>query len=220
MRHVPDLGPDPGIAQFDDADYAAAVDAILADRPAKEVWLFAYGSLIWNPACEVIGQRVGRVRGWHRAFRLGITRWRGTREQPGLMMGLDRGGQCTGIVYELPPNALEENLDKLFRREMTRKPPTNHPRWLRVETEEGPFLAIGFVMNRSGFAYAGVRSHEETADILAKACGHWGSGAEYLHNTITKLAEHGIRDRNLWQLQALVAARIREEHGQAVPGNS
>jgi cation transport protein ChaC len=213
MRKVEDTGPDAGIPQFDDADYAAAVRNILKDRPSGDVWIFAYGSLIWNPACDTADPRVGTARGWHRAFRLRITRWRGTKEQPGLMMGLDRGGQCTGILYRLPAETVEEGLHKLLRREMTRKPPTNAPRWLSVEAEARTTVAIGFVMNQKGFAYAGSRSHEETADILAKACGHWGSGAEYLHNTIVKLSEHGIHDRNLWRLQELVAERIEALHG-------
>ena len=213
QRKIEDTGPDPGVAQFTDADYDEAVTAALAGRNTEDVWIFAYGSLIWNPACEVVEQRIGTAHGWHRAFRLSITRWRGTQEQPGLMMGLDRGGQCTGLLYRLPARAAEENLHKLFRREMTRKPPTNAPRWLSVAVDGGAIPALGFVINRKGFAYAGSRSHEATADILASACGHWGSGAEYLHNTIAKLAEHGIYDRNLWRLQALVAERIKELHG-------
>lgn len=212
MRAIEDTGPDPGVEQFNDADYDAAVAATLAGHAADDIWIFACGSLIWNPACDVVEERIGTARGWHRAFRINMTRWRGTKEQPGLMMGLDRGGQCTGVLYRIPAGTAEANLAKLFRREMTRKPPTNMPRWLRVETDGGPLAAIAFVMDKKGFAYAGIRTHEETAEILAKACGHWGSGAEYLHNTIVKLAEYGIHDRNLWRLQALVAERIKERN--------
>ena len=69
--------------------------------------------------------------------------------------------------------------------------------------------AMAFVLDRKVAAYTGPRTYEETADVLAKACGHGGSGAEYLHNTVVKLAEHGIHDRNLWALDRLVAERIR-----------
>jgi cation transport protein ChaC len=210
MRKVEDAGPDPGVPQFDDADYAELVAALLAGRPPENIWLFAYGSLIWNPACVTIEQRVGTARGWHRAFRLKISRWRGTKEQPGLMMGLDRGGGCTGLLQRLPAESVVEELGKLLRREMSRKPPGNVPRWLKVDAAGGPVEALGFVMNRNGYAYAGSRPHAETAEILARACGHLGSGAEYLHRTCAKLAEHGIHDRNLWELQRLVAERIRE----------
>jgi cation transport protein ChaC len=78
-----------------------------------------------------------------------------------------------------------------------------------VEPEGGaPLQALAFVMNRQSPAYAGKLSPEDVADVLARACGHWGSGAEYLHNTVRHLDERGIRDRNLWRLQALVAERL------------
>jgi ChaC-like protein len=67
-------------------------------------------------------------------------------------------------------------------------------------------------MNRKSRFYMGKLPPEEVADVLAKAYGHWGSGAEYLHNTVAHLEEHGIRDRNLWRLQALVAERIPSHH--------
>ena len=125
---------------------------------------------------------------------------------------LDRGGQCQGVVFKLPPEDLEAQLQKLVRREITVKPPNNIPRWISVETEYGPLRAMAFVMNRQSRFYVAELSPEETADILAKACGHWGSCAEYLHNTTIHLAEHGIRDRNLWHLQELVAERIAKAH--------
>jgi cation transport protein ChaC len=211
LRKIEDTGPEPGEPQFDDGDYAELAASLLAGREGNDVWLFAYGSLIWNPACATVEERIGTVHGWHRAFRLKISRWRGTKEQPGLMMGLDRGGRCTGLLYRLPRESLADEVGKLLRREMSRKPPGNVPRWLKVDTTDGPVEAIGFVMNRSGYAYAGSRPHAETAEILAKACGHLGSGAEYLHNTCVKLAEHGIYDRNLWELQRLVADRIARQ---------
>jgi cation transport protein ChaC len=151
---------------------------------------------------------MGTAYGWHRAFCLRITRWRASENQPGLMMGLDRGGQCRGVLLRIPEATVEENLGKLVRREMSAKPPTNVPRWVSVKTEAGPVRAIAFVINRKGRVYAGNISPEEVARVLAKACGHWGSCAEYLHNTVVHLEERGIHDRNLWRLQGLVAQRI------------
>jgi cation transport protein ChaC len=110
---------------------------------------------------------------------------------------------------------VEANLGKLVRREMSAKPPTNVPRWIRIETDDGPVRAIAFVLDRKGRVYAGKVSPEETASLLAKACGHWGSCAEYLHNTVMHLEERGIHDRNLWRLQALVAERIKATTGTA-----
>ena len=70
------------------------------------------------------------LSGWHRSFCLHIERWRGTRATPGLMMALDRGGSCRGVLYELPDENPLAQMERLLRREMTNKPPTNMPRWL------------------------------------------------------------------------------------------
>ncbi len=126
------------------------------------------------------------------------------------MMSLDRGGQCRGVLHRLAPENLEGQLSKLVRREMTVKPPNNLPRWITVQTEQGPLGALAFVMNRRSRFYVGKLAPEEVADTLARACGHWGSCAEYLCNTVAHLEEHGIHDRGLWKLQELVAAKINE----------
>ena len=119
-RHVDDPGPVPGRSYATDADYEAVLRALLAGRPPSgEVWVFAYGSLIWKPACDIVERRVAVVRGWHRSFCLGWDRrFRGTKERPGLMLALDRGGACKGVVQRLPPDAVEANLGRLLRREM------------------------------------------------------------------------------------------------------
>lgn len=213
-RSVTDAGPDPNLVHHSQEDYDAAVRTILAEHPpGRDAWLFAYGSLIWKPEVQHVEERIGTARGWHRSFCLKMTRWRATKEQPGLMMALDRGGQCRGVLYRLPWATLETRLGRLFRREFSVKPPINMPRWIKVETEQEPVRALAFVMNRKSRAYASGLSPEETADFLARACGHEGSCAEYLYNTVSHLEERGIRDRNLWRLQALVADRINPRTG-------
>lgn len=157
---------------------------------------------------DYLEERIGTARGWHRSFCLKLTRWRATREQPGLMMALDRGGQCKGVVYRLSGATAQQHLGKLLRREIAAKPPSNMPRWLKVETADGLLNALAFTMNRGGGAYAGRLPPDQVADMLSKACGHLGSGAEYLYNTVSHLEARGIHDRNLWRLQHLVAERI------------
>src|SRR5918993_3622870 len=161
-RVVEDPGPDPALVYHGEEDYDAAVRVVLASHPPdQDAWLFAYGSLIWKPEVEQVEERIGVARGWHRSFCLRLTRWRGTMEQPGLMMALDRGGQCKGVLYRLPKETLEAQLGKLFRREMSVKPPNNMPRWIRVDTPVGPgqdrgaVRALAFVMNRESRFYAG-----------------------------------------------------------------
>jgi cation transport protein ChaC len=209
-RDVPDAGPAPGVQQQTDVDYADWVARTLRDHPApgQPIQLFAYGSLIWKPEIEHRAERPAIARGWHRSFCLRIHRFRGTVDQPGLMMALDRGGQCRGVILELPPEDPATQLDRLFRREFTVKPINSTPRWLVVETDTGPLKALGFVMNRASPYYAGRLPPEEVARTLARACGHWGTGAEYLLNTVTQLDARGLRDRGLWRLQSLVADEI------------
>lgn len=209
-RVVEDTGPPAGVLQQTDADYAEWVAKIAGSHPDRDrpTQLFAYGSLIWKPEIEHRSEQVGVARGWHRAFCLRQHRFRGTPDQPGLMMALDRGGQCRGVLYELPRDVLEQQLDRLFRREFTVKPINNVPRWITVETGDGPVRALGFVMNRASPCYAGRLPPEEVARTLAVACGHWGSGAEYLLNTVTHLEARGIHDGGLWRIQQLVAEQI------------
>jgi cation transport protein ChaC len=193
-----------------DTDYEEAVRTIVAAAPAAdEVWLFAYGSLIWKPACDVVEQRVGVARGWHRAFCLGWDLWfRGCDERPGLMLSLDHGGQCKGVAYRLPPDAVEANLGKLLRREMRAKPAAHSPRWVTVHTDDASLRAITFVINRKGGRYVDGLSLEEIADALAGAAGPVGSMAEYLYSTVNHLEELEIHDKKLWRLQELVGERI------------
>jgi len=209
-REVVDPGVSAGRILHDDADYAAWVDRILAAHPGPGglTWLFAYGSLIWKPGVAHVAEQPAVARGRHRRFCITMPRFRGTPEAPGLMMALDRGGQCAGVLYALPWEGLPAQLDNLFRREFTFKPANSMPRWIRVQTPQGPEVALSFVMNRASPMYAGALSPEAVADRLAHACGHWGSGAEYLRNTVLHLEARGVHDRNLWRLQRLVAARI------------
>jgi cation transport protein ChaC len=210
-RPVADSGPDPNLVYYTDEDYRATIGEILGALPTgDDLWLFAYGSLIWKPEMDYLEERMGLVRGWHRAFRLKIDRWRATKDRPGLMMVLDRGGQCRGVLYRIAAATLQENLDKLLRREMNVKPSSQLPRWVTVQTDDGSVQAITFVADPKGRIYAGRLSQQETADLIAAACGHWGSCAEYLHNTVVHLADRGVHDRNLWILQELVAKRLLE----------
>ena len=136
FRAVEDPGPDPEAAHLDDRDYEEMLDAFEARLPATEpLWLFGYGSLIWKPEIEHVEERVAVARGWHRSFCMKMTRWRGTRESPGLMMALDRGGQCKGVAFRLTDGHRRQKLDRLLRREVTLKPTSYHPRLLSLVSD-------------------------------------------------------------------------------------
>ncbi|WP_449394254.1 gamma-glutamylcyclotransferase [Devosia riboflavina] len=216
-RDIPDPGPVliEGYRPATEADYAAEIERIIATAPTPDdVWVFASGSLIWNPAYQYVEQRVGVAPGWRRSFTLGWDyRFRGSVEKPGLMMAIDRGGQCRGVVHRLPPETLREQLDTLIHREMSMVPTAFPARWISVHTPEGRVHALTFPMNRKSSRYIGGLSPEATADVLASACGFRGSMAEYLRATVEQLESLGIHDTYLWKLQALVADRIEAAHG-------
>jgi glutathione-specific gamma-glutamylcyclotransferase len=209
-RSVADPGPAEGFVPLVDDDFDAIAAELLASPHAGgDLWLFAYGSLLWKPACEVDGQEPALVRGWHRAFCLRLRRYRGTPDCPGLMMALDRGGACRGVAQRLPAAQARESLGRLLRRELSVRPASLQPRWVMAEVEGRQRPALAFTMNRAAPTYVAGLSIEETASALAKACGHWGTGAEYLLNTVQHLEALGIHDRFLWRLQQRVADKIR-----------
>jgi cation transport protein ChaC len=208
-RTEPDPGPEPGSREHSDDEMRSFAQEVLTAAPDGPFWLFAYGSLIWNPELDaILERRRATARNWHRSFCFKLTRWRGTRELPALMLALDRGGSCTGLAYRLPDEDRLGQIEKLLRREIDANPPTNVPRWIPIWISGQRVMALAFVADRNGPAYEGGRSPEEVAAILARAAGHWGSAAAYLHRTVSKLDEHGIRDRNLWAIQKHVAAEI------------
>lgn len=209
-RKVPQdhLPPDPDRVPMTDADYAEAVAHIIARHGPGPIWIFAYGSLLWNPGFDFTERRTATLRGWHRAFCMQLSRLRGSPEQPGLMLGLDHGGSCKGEVYRIDENAAAAELDKLLRREVPYRRIASAWRFVDVDIAGTKQKALTFYagMRRDRF-YVDLPIHAQ-AHMLARAAGWGGSGAAYLHSTVMKLEELGIHDSYLWELQHLVAAEI------------
>ena len=192
-------------AEQPDAYYQQAVQAVMARVPQDgALWVFAFGSILWKRRFAVAEERGAVVRGWHRKFCLGPdTRYRGNPGAPGVMLSLDRGGQCRGMVLRMAAEGRAAALEDLLRNE-----PPVPPVWVRAQTPQGEVRAIAFVSPRSFAGYCGDLTECEVADRLASAVGMWGSMAEYLHNTVTHLQAMGIRDAYLWRMQGLVADRL------------
>lgn len=202
-----DHDPGPTPSYLTDAERATSLAATLAHPAAGEpVWVFAYGSLIWKPDVPFAEKRIGTLRGYHRQFCLLVRRFRGSPEVPGLVLGLERGGICRGVVYRLTDEQRDGALRRLWARELLTA--AYMPRWVDIRTDGGAVRAIAFVIDRTHERYTGRLGDEAVADALAAACGHVGSCAEYLLETVTHLEELGIRDRRLWRLQEMVAARL------------
>ncbi|HEY3146608.1 MAG TPA: gamma-glutamylcyclotransferase, partial [Dongiaceae bacterium] len=134
-RHEPDPGPEAGRRYFTDAEYEAAAARIIAQAPPGPLWVFAYGSLIWKPAIETIDHRRAVAHGWHRAFCLKLTRYRGSAAQPGLMMGLRRGGRCKGMVHRIADDHRQALVARLLRREVGNDKHLTGVRWINVDTD-------------------------------------------------------------------------------------
>jgi cation transport protein ChaC len=175
-------------------------EMLAAHDPAQDVYVFGYGSLIWNPAFHYLDSQPALVRGLHRRFCLKMYTGRGSRETPGLVLALDYGGACKGVVFRIAAAQVREELGILWRREMYGG--AYSARWVKAEVAGGRVKAVTFVINRRHPRYAPELSVDETAAMIATGCGDWGSCREYLENTVRHLAELGLRDAGLERIAA------------------
>ena len=188
-----------------DEQLSDSLTAIFASRPkGAGWWVFAYGSLLWNPLFPFAEARPAVLRGLHRRFCLYSYASRGTPDQPGLVLALDRGGACTGVVYRLPAAVAMDELRLLWRREMVTG--AYRPRWVRVRSGERELHALTFSIRHAHPQYAGKLALDEQARVIAASKGAFGSSLDYLERTRVALVTHGIVDPYLEQLAGKVAA--------------
>ena len=195
-----------GAMLLSERDIEESLRSSLAERNSDQpVWVFGYGSLIWNPLMRFAERRVAKVRGYHRGFYLWSKINRGSPEKPGLVLGLDRGGSCGGVAYRLHADHVMEEFNLLWRREMLA--PAYFARWVDAYTDSGTVTALTFVVDRSAGDYAGRLSDDEIVSIALGAHGHFGSCADYLLETAMSLEQHGISDHRMRRLARLLMAR-------------
>jgi cation transport protein ChaC len=206
QRMVADAGA--VVPMMSEAELAGSIEATLAQRPpGTAVWLFGYGSLIWNPAFHYVERRVGTIHGFHRRFCLWTHLGRGTPERPGLTLGLDRGGACRGVIFRIAESEVAAELDIVWRREMVSG--SYAPRWVEVMTESGKVGAIAFVINHAHPRYAGLLPESTVIDTIAAAAGRLGPCADYLFNTVAHLDALGIADRPMRRLRHRVVEALK-----------
>lgn len=188
---------------WSDAEHEASIQALLQQqRPEDPVYVFAYGSLIWNPCCHYVDCVPAMLYGWHRDFCLWAPVGRGTPEQPGLVLGLERGGSCHGLVFRLSTAHALADLRLMWRREMVVG--SYIPRWVSVRCGEGFCQAIAFTVNPHHACYTGKLQPEQLIRTLATAEGELGSSADYLRQTVEGLRQNGLCDHRLQRLQQRV----------------
>jgi glutathione-specific gamma-glutamylcyclotransferase len=184
------------------AQHLARLRAV--DGRPQDLWLFAYGSLIWRPDFDYQSQCLARVQGYHRALRMHSHLYRGTLEQPGLVLALLSGGSCRGMLYQVGAAQAEEALQRLWAREMITG--VYEPRWLRCQTAAGLQTALSFTLSRRSPNWTGPLDENQLLHVFRHACGQYGSTLDYLQRTVQSLRAHGIHDREL-ERQYHLAAR-------------
>lgn len=165
-----------------------------------ETWVFGYGSLMWNPGFPFVEAQRARLTGYHRAFCIYSIHYRGTQRQPGLVLGLDRGGVCEGMAFRLAPEAQDEVVRYLRRRELIYG--VYREALVPVELHATPrtVWAMTYIAERSHPAYAGALPLKREAELIRRSAGFGGTNLEYLASTIRHLRELGIHEPRLARL--------------------
>lgn len=179
-----------------------------ADFPDGDLWVFGYGSLIWNPGFAFVEQVPARLIGEHRALCIYSFVHRGTPETPGLVLGLDRGGACQGIAFRVAHEQRDATIAYLRAREQVTSVYREVKRsvWLRNHPQER-VSAVVYVSDRGHDQYAGRLSLDQQLHFVRQGHGHAGPNVEYVLATVKALEARGIHDAPLHQL----AARLRGE---------
>lgn len=171
---------------------------------AMSLWVFGYGSLLWDPGFEYVEQEVATLSGWHRSFCMSSIHHRGTPEHPGLVLALDaaENANCNGLALRVKPGIEEQTIDYLRERELVSS--AYLERTLDVVLKDGRSVtALTYVIDPDHVQYVGY-SLEEQAQIIARAHGGRGPNTDYLYNTASHLSELGIQDADLDWLSARV----------------
>ena len=170
---------------------------------AEDLWVFGYGSLMWRPGFPFVERRPARLQGYHRALCVLSHVHRGTPDKPGLVLGLDRGGRCRGVVFRVAATERAATLHYLREREQVTS--VYLERWLPVQVEGGDRVrAVGYVVDRQHPQYARGASFAETLALVRQGQGVSGANADYVRSTDAHLASMGVIDPLLRQLtQAL-----------------
>jgi glutathione-specific gamma-glutamylcyclotransferase len=208
--HIPSAPPLSTFNRWPEERLKTSREAALRDwRGDQDVWVFGYGSLIWKPEFDFIEQRSALLPGHHRALCLWSRINRGTPELPGLVFGLEAGGECHGMAFRVAAELVLPIFETLWRREMATG--AYHPSWIDCQTPQGAVKALAFVIDRAGPAYVPEPSDDALIEIILRASGIYGSCLEYVTQTADALEAVGIHDARLSALVTRLKDRLNQQ---------
>jgi glutathione-specific gamma-glutamylcyclotransferase len=167
-------------------------------------WVFGYGSLIWRTGFDFIHSEPARLDGYHRSLCVFSHKYRGTTDCLGLVFGLDEGGQCHGVAFEVADEHWQNTLAYLQERELITNVYREATLFVRLPKSKRVVSALTYVVVRSHPQYSGALSQEETLRYVRQGQGDAGSCVEYVKNTAQHLTELGIPDPDLEKLAQLL----------------
>ncbi|MER8547173.1 gamma-glutamylcyclotransferase [Mesorhizobium sp. M0684] len=179
-----------------------------------DFWVFGYGSLIWRPGFAHVETRRARLHGYRRSLCVYSFVHRGTRERPGLVLGLDRGGSCIGLAFRVPGELRNEVITYLRERELVTNVYLERVLRVRLDNEEtdrrgtngGETVeAVAYVVDRSHEQYAGALDPAEAAAVVRGAVGQSGRNEDYVLSTLEHLEALGISDHWLEEVTRRIA---------------
>ena len=182
------------------------------EQNGEDLWVFAYGSLMWRPGFDFLERRTARLVGAHRSLCVYSFVHRGTPEKPGLVLGLDRGGNCRGIAYRVPAGKRTTTIEYLRGREQVTMVYREvfRPVWLDDDPQSA-VRALCYVVDRGHEQYAGRLTLEQRIHLVRRGHGRSGNNRDYVLATVKEIEAQGYRDRELH----LLAERLKGAHEAA-----
>lgn len=195
----------PGICLRTDEELEETLEDTLRGHPAGEdLHVFGYGSLMWNPALQIIDSQLALVQGWHRRFCIRTLLARGSVERPGAMLALDRGGACVGVLMRIAAPQVRDELKLLWRREMLAG--SYEARWVTASARGKTIRALSFIARIDHDRYIGALPVQDVARLIRTGEGTLGNTRGYFDLTVQTLARLRIRDRGIERLRRAVLA--------------
>jgi len=167
--------------------------------PRGDLWVFGYGSLMWSPDFPHAEKKAGRVHGYHRSLCILSSRYRGTPDKPGLVMGLCPGGSCRGIAFRAPASQAKEVVDTLCKREMLNN--VYMPKFVPVSLAGTQRVhALAFIADTKHRQFVDALDVAGRARLVAQGIGKRGRCVDYIRNTLDHMRELGVHDPHLTRI--------------------